>query len=173
MKTGGRFALDPRLFLVLPSLFWAGNFLVGRALRDDISPIALNAWRWGLALLLLLPFARELRRDLPKLRRSWPLLLALGATGVAGFHVFVYLALRATTALNAVIYVSLAPLAIVAVSRVVDGMRLKPLQGVGLTVSLAGAVVVAARGDWAALRAFEVHAGDAWMLLAVPSSLFT
>jgi drug/metabolite transporter (DMT)-like permease len=50
-----KFVLSPYLLLSLTSLIWAGNFIVGRALRADISAVELNLWRWLLALLILLP----------------------------------------------------------------------------------------------------------------------
>ena len=50
-------SLAPVLALSLSSLFWAGNFTVGRALRDVTEAIPLNYWRWLIAALILLPFS--------------------------------------------------------------------------------------------------------------------
>ena len=50
-------ALSPYLLLTLSALFWSGNFIVGRAIREDIPPIGLNFWRWVIAFAILLPFA--------------------------------------------------------------------------------------------------------------------
>lgn len=40
---------DPLVFMawlaVLPPFFWAGNFVLGRALHADIPPLALSFWR--------------------------------------------------------------------------------------------------------------------------------
>src|SRR5215472_11618889 len=36
----------PYLLLVLAPLFWSGNFIVGRAVRDTVPPVALAFWRW-------------------------------------------------------------------------------------------------------------------------------
>ncbi len=45
------------LYLALACLFWAGNFIVGKAASIiDIPPISLNFYRWFLAWLVLLPF---------------------------------------------------------------------------------------------------------------------
>ena len=56
----GAFAL-----LALANLFWAGNWVLGRALRDAFDPVSLNFWRWLLATAVLAPFA------LPGLRGKW------------------------------------------------------------------------------------------------------
>ena len=37
------------LLLALANLFWAGNWVIGRALRDAIEPVTLNFWRWLIA----------------------------------------------------------------------------------------------------------------------------
>lgn len=50
------------LLLALPPLLWAGNAVVGRALIDSAPPVLLNALRWSLVALLLLPFTRQLWR---------------------------------------------------------------------------------------------------------------
>ena len=45
------------IMLVCATLFWAGNFIVGKAASIiDIPPISLNFYRWFLAWLVLLPF---------------------------------------------------------------------------------------------------------------------
>lgn len=41
----------------LPSLFWAGNFIVRRAVRDLTAPLTLLTVRWVVAFACLLPFA--------------------------------------------------------------------------------------------------------------------
>jgi len=37
---------SPSLALTLAAFFWAGSFVVGRALRDDIDPVTLTFSRW-------------------------------------------------------------------------------------------------------------------------------
>ncbi len=44
------------LIMLLPPIFWAGNFVVGRAVADSTGPLGLAFSRWSLALLFLLPF---------------------------------------------------------------------------------------------------------------------
>jgi len=100
----GRRGIPAILALISAALFWSGNFIAGRALRDDIDPVALNLVRWTLCLALLLPLvSTKLVRHRYAVVREWRLLLGLGATGVAAFHTFVYLALSHTTAVNALL----------------------------------------------------------------------
>ena len=47
----------PYLLLVLATLFWSGNFVLGRAVSAHIPPIGMAFWRWVGALAVLLPFS--------------------------------------------------------------------------------------------------------------------
>ena len=45
------------LFLILATIFWSGNFIVGKAASIfEIPPFSLNFYRWLFAGLILLPF---------------------------------------------------------------------------------------------------------------------
>ncbi|HYM04334.1 MAG TPA: EamA family transporter, partial [Stellaceae bacterium] len=47
----------PYALLMTSALIWAGNWVIGRAIRDAVPPVALTFWRWAIAALLLAPFA--------------------------------------------------------------------------------------------------------------------
>jgi drug/metabolite transporter (DMT)-like permease len=161
--------LSPRLLLTGAVLFWAGNFIVGRALRGDIPPVSLNFWRWTTALLILLPLSiAQLRRHRALLLQQWKLILVLGATGVAAFHTSVYLALTTTPAVNALMFLSIAPMVIALVSWLAFRDTITSRQALGIFISLVGALVVIARGDLSVLLALRFNPGDLWMLAAVP-----
>src|SRR5207249_7956636 len=90
--------------------FWAGNWVLGRALRDVFEPAALNFWRWLIALVALAPFALPgVRANIAAIRRSAGLLLALSFLGVALFQWLIYEGLKTTTAVNAVLLNSSFP----------------------------------------------------------------
>lgn len=158
----------PWLLLLLPPLFWAGNTVIARALSDAVPPVALAFWRWALALALLSPFvARPLWRARRTVLARWPVLLALGASGVAGYNTFVYVALQTTTTVNATIMNSAIPVLIPLFAWAIAGERVTRPQAAGIALSLVGAVWIAGRGEIAALRALAFHPGDLWMMLAV------
>ena len=50
--------LPPWLLLVLATLFWGLNTVIGRAVVGDIPPVAMSFWRWTIATLFILPFAQ-------------------------------------------------------------------------------------------------------------------
>jgi drug/metabolite transporter (DMT)-like permease len=161
--------LQAFMLLALCNLLWSGNWVAGRALRDSFDPVSLNFWRWLLATAMLAPFA------LPALRGKWPLvrrhagiLLLLAASGVAVFHGLVYLGLRSTTTVNAVLLNSSIPLFMMLCSWIIERERASSRQVAGMLLSLAGILVILARGEPASLLRLELHAGDLWILLAMP-----
>ena len=160
--------LSPQLGLSAAALFWSGNFIVGRALRDVVSPLPLNFWRWMIALAILLPFTgASLWRHRQIILREWKLIAAIGVTGIGAFHSFVYLALVSTSAVNALLLLATSPLLIALASWIVFKDRITTLQWLGMGVSLLGAVTLIAQGSFSQLLALRFGAGDLWMLLAV------
>ena len=80
---------------------WAGNFVIGRAIRNDFPPVSLAFWCWVLASLLLLPIA--LRADRSQWRaagRDFQVVFGLALTGAAAFQSMTYIGLSQTEAIN-------------------------------------------------------------------------
>jgi drug/metabolite transporter (DMT)-like permease len=154
--------------MMLPPLFWSGNFVLGRAVAGTVPPVALAFWRWFFGALIVLPFAwRRLRGDLPALRRHWGIVLALSVLGIGAFNTLVYIGLADTTALNAVMMQSAMPVLIVLMSFALFRDAVTPLQGVGIAISLSGALTLIARGDLQVLGDLRFNSGDLWVAAAV------
>ncbi|MFV0294782.1 MAG: DMT family transporter [Hyphomicrobiaceae bacterium] len=159
---------SPYILLTFAVLFWSGNFIVGRATAGVVPPVALAFWRWtiGLALVCCLG-ARHIRRDWSTLKRSWRILLVLGALGIAAFNTLVYVGLQTTTAMNALLMQSAMPAVILAAVFLLHSERPSAGQAIGVAISICGVVAIAARGDLQTLAALSINAGDAWVLAAV------
>ena len=161
--------LLPYAGLVATMLCWAGNWVVGRAIRGEMPPIALNFWRWSVALAVLAPLALpRLAGKGEVLRRRWPVLLGLAATGVVAFQVLAYVGLRSTETVNAVLLNSAAPLFIILCAWLVDRDRVSPVQLLGMLASFLGIVVIIERGDLLAVSQFRFALGDLIILAAMP-----
>ncbi len=159
---------NPYLLLTLASLFWAGNMVMSRGLRNDVPPIALTFWRWTIALILLLPFALpHLRSQWPALRRGWRAVVFLGVLGVGCYNAFSYIAVQYTTATSATLLNSFVPIATIGFSFLIFGKRLKRIETIGVVVSLAGVLLLVSRGSLEVLFGLGLNTGDLWMLLAV------
>ncbi len=160
--------VSPYLLLTLANLFWAGNWIISRALRSELPPVALSFWRWVVALLCLLPLSLpHLRRDWPQLRAAWPWVLLYGALGTGGYNVLVYGGLQYTTAINGTLLNSFVPIMIVLISWLMLGKRLHGREAAGILVSLVGVLGIVTHGELQRLRELTVNVGDLWILASV------
>jgi len=163
------------LLLLLSVLFWAGNWVVGRAIRADLPPIALSFWRGAVALICVLPWAwQPLRTQRHLLRQHWRVLCLLGILGSACNTAMGYIGLSMTTATNAVLLGSTTPIMIIALSWALLGKRLQALEWLGVLISLVGVLVIVAHGDPQALLDLRLNRGDLWVLASLLSwALYT
>lgn len=160
--------MPPVLLLVLATLFWAGNYVVGERAVRVIDPLSLTWLRWVFSALPLVVLAHLLERpDWRVLARRWPSLLALGLVGVVGYPFLLYLALQHTSAVNASVINAVNPALIVASAAVLGQGRTGRWTWVGVALGLLGVLLVLSRGDVGRLLALRLNAGDLLMLGAV------
>ena len=164
--------LTPRLalLLTLPPVLWAGNAVVGRMAAGQVPPLALNALRWGLVLLLLLPLgwrAIATPQARAELWRRWRPLAALGLLGVGCYNALQYVALTTSTALNVTLIACSLPMWMMAVGAVLYRERPTRRALVGALLSLVGVLLVLTRGDPMALARLRLVPGDVLMLIAI------
>lgn len=170
-----RFKVSPYILLALTTLFWAGNWVVGRGMRGDVPPIALAFWRWVIALGLMAPLAwPHLKKGWRTALRHWPILTVLGLLGTGLYNALAYVGLQYTTAINGLLLNSFVPVLIIAVAWSAFGKRLRPIEGLGVAVSLAGVFAIVARGELGTLRHLRFNVGDLWVLASVAAwALYT
>ncbi len=116
-KNDSNDGLGVYFILLLPPLFWSGNFVVGRAVADAHAPLGLSFSRWLLAFCLLLPFIIKpiwQQRHIIK-AHFWGIAL-LAVLSITGFNSIVYIALQYTTATNATLLNSFIPIFIFVIS---------------------------------------------------------
>jgi drug/metabolite transporter (DMT)-like permease len=160
--------MSPWAGLVAATLFWSGNFVIGRSLRGEIDPLALNFWRWVIAAVVLAPLVwRAFRRQWPLLRRHWLYVTVLGLTGLAVPHTCSYIALQTTTAVNALLLLIMIPVVVAVGSWRFFGQPIRPIQWAGIAVCMLGAAAILVRWDIDALLHLRFNRGDLWMLPAV------
>ena len=159
---------QPYLLLTMAMLFWAGNFILGRAFHKDIPPISLAFWRWlGAAFIVTWPALPHMRRDYTKLLRSWPVVLLLSVLGIACFNTLAYSGLQHTEAINAFLIQSLMPVMIVLLSFFIFREKITLIQLIGVLISLSGAVVIIIRGDADNFLKLTINQGDFLIMTAI------
>lgn len=153
--------------LLLPPLFWSGNFIAGRLMGDTHIPITLSFWRWNIALLIMLPLvARPVWEQRAIILKHLPALALLGVLSVSTFNTLLYIGMQTTTATTGTLFNSLIPLYVLLISILFMGHRPTAMQLLGLMLSFFGVLAIISKLDWRILAALEFTEGDLWLLLA-------
>jgi len=159
--------LRASFFLIVATLCWGLNANFSKLAVDQISPMQVVTLRWLGVVLILLVFAREnIRRDWPVLRRHLPFLALMGGCGFTGFNALFYVAGHHTSAINIGILQGAVPIFVLIGGFIAFGQRIRPIQAVGVTLTLVGVVIVASGGSLQALTVFSINRGDIFMLIA-------
>jgi drug/metabolite transporter (DMT)-like permease len=141
------------LVLLGTLLLWSGNWIVARAVRDEIAPGIATVGRLVIVLAILLPFTLHgLRTKLKALNgRDWKVLWALGLTG-GGLHLALqWLGLHYTTATSGILYLSTSPIFILLMAAPLAVERIGMRQWVGVLISFSGVATIATRGEFGLL----------------------
>lgn len=156
------------MLLVLCNLFWAGNYVFGKFVIAEMSPLWITFSRWLLALFLLFPVAMLMEKpDWKAVGRAWPNLVIMGSLGVIGYNLLLYSALEYTTATNAALVSALNPGVIVLFSVFLLGERISRIQTAGFALSLLGALVILTKGHLSQVLVTEYNQGDLLMIAGV------
>ncbi|MBC7434602.1 MAG: DMT family transporter [Bdellovibrionales bacterium] len=157
------------LLLLVPPLMWAGNAIVGRMMNGLVPPMTLNFLRWALAFVLLLPLAGWVLRPGSGLVASWRRFAVLGLLGVGLYNAMQYLALKTSTPINVTLVAASNPIFMLVIGTLFFGQRIEARQVLGAVLSLAGVLLVLARGEWSLLMQLQLVSGDLFVLVATAS----
>ena len=153
------------LVLMATLLLWSGNWIVARAVRDEIAPGFATVGRLLVVLMVLLPFCfSSLSKNLFLLnKKDWQILAALGLSG-GGVHLALqWLGLHYTTAASGILYLSTTPIFILLLALPL-GERIRLAQWIGVLISFSGVFLIAAQGD---LRRLSFNIGDLMALASM------
>lgn len=160
--------LPPYLFLILATILWGGNFVIGRAVSGEIPPITLALFRWCVAFLVFFPIAyKQVKADIHKFKNNWKVVLVLSITGVACFNTLVYIGVHYTTSINASLMNSLTPIFIYILAFLFLKSRVTQLQLVGTFLSIIGVLFILSGGKIENIIHFSFNVGDLIVLVAV------
>ena len=153
---------------MLTALFWAGHWIVARAVVPYATPVGMAFWRWTAAVVILAPFAwPHFLRDAPALRAGWKPVLFFGTCGTVLYNSIGYMGIQQTTATNAVLLQSVTPGIIPLVAWLLFRERIGRRTALGLAVSFAGVLAIVTRLDAGVIASLEVAPGDMWLLANV------
>jgi len=157
------------IFLILATLFWSGNFIVGKAASlFEIPPFTLNFYRWLFAWLILAPFTlKEILKKKQYILSNIKLILILGITSITIFNSIVYYSLNFTQVISGVLMISTIPVMIIFFCWVFKIEKTNFYQILGVIFSLFGVVVIITKADLGKLLNLNFNKGDLWMVVAM------
>ncbi len=153
---------------VLAAFIWSGNFVVARAVKNEIPPITLSFYRWLAASLIILPFAlKKIKQEWPVVKRSWHYLFWASLSGIALFNTFVYVGAHYTSAINlALIGTTSSPIMAIIFARIFLKEKIGFLKLAGLITCIIGVLFLLSKGNFQNLLSLQFGEGDLWVLLA-------
>ncbi len=157
--------------LVCATLFWAGNFMVGKlAFLTNIPPMSLVFFRWSLVWIILLPFTfREIVKFKKVILENLPLLFFLALTSVGLFNTFTYLSLVYTQVINASLFNTAIPAIIILLCFIFKIEKTNKFQILGLILSVLGILSIITKLDLKILYSLNFNKGDLIMVGGVIS----
>jgi len=157
------------IFLILTTLFWAGNFIVGKAASlFEIPPFTLNFYRWTFAWLILAPFTiKEIIEKKNYIFGNIKLIIILGITSITIFNSIVYYSLNFTQVISGVLMISTIPVMIIVFCWLLKIEKTNIFQILGVIFSLCGVVVIITKANLSILLNLNFNKGDLWMVVAM------
>ena len=154
------------IMLVCATLFWAGNFMVGKfAFFSNIPPMSLVFFRWSLVWIILLPFTfREILKFKSVIIKNLPLLFFLALTSVGLFNSFTYLALVHTQVINASLFNTAIPAIIIFLCFLFKIEKTNKFQILGLIISVLGILSIITKLNLNILLSLNFNKGDLIMI---------
>jgi len=155
------------LFSFLCVSFWAGNFIIGRYLKDDFSPIELNTIRWFIVFVIIFPyFLLKSKKIVPLLLKNIKIMLVLSLLSVTLFNAILYEGLSETFSNNALIINLSVPIYILILSYFVLKQSIHIEQIVGICISIIGVLFIILKGQISNVQTLEFNSGDLWVVLS-------
>jgi drug/metabolite transporter (DMT)-like permease len=159
------------IMLVCATLFWAGNFMVGKlAYLENIPPMSLVFFRWSLVWIILLPFTfKEVLKNKDIILNNLPLLFFLALTSVGLFNSFTYLSLAYTQVINASLFNTAIPATIIFLCFLLKIEKTNKFQIFGLIISVFGILSIITKLNLNILLSLNFNKGDLIMIGGVIS----
>tara|TARA_B100000900_G_scaffold381111_1_gene367309 strand:- start:1033 stop:1926 length:894 start_codon:yes stop_codon:yes gene_type:complete len=157
------------LILILTTIFWSGNFIVGKAASIfQIPPFSLNFYRWLFAGLILLPFTyKEIISERKYILNNLGFFIILGITSITIFNSIVYYSLYYTQVISGILMISTIPVWIIFISSILKIEKTNIFQIIGVILSLIGVIFIITKIDLNLIKNLNFNKGDLSMVVAM------
>ena len=157
------------ILLILTTIFWSGNFIVGKAASIyEIPPFSLNFYRWFFAGLILMPFTiKEILDKRKYILDNIGFFIILGITSITIFNSIVYYSLYYTQVISGVLMISTIPVWIIFISSILNIEKTNIFQIIGVALSLTGVLFIITKADIELIKNLDFNKGDLTMVIAM------
>jgi|TARA_B110001454_G_scaffold149442_1_gene138849 drug/metabolite transporter (DMT)-like permease len=157
------------LILILTTIFWSGNFIVGKAASTfQIPPFSLNFYRWVFAGLILFPFTyKEILNKKKYILENIGFFIILGITSITIFNSIVYYSLYYTQVISGILMISTIPVWIIFISSILNIEKTNIFQIIGVIFSLTGVIFIITKADLNLIKNLDFNKGDLSMVVAM------
>jgi len=157
--------------LILCTLCWSGNFIVGKiATLYEVPPLTLNFLRWLIVWIILFPFTvKDILQNKELVRKNFGSLLIMSLTSISIFNSVVYYSLNFTQVLTGVLMISTIPVLIIFISYIFRVENISKFQIIGVILSMFGVLIIITKSDFNKLIYLDLNRGDLWLLVAMIS----
>ena len=157
---------SPHSLLTMTTLMWAGHANVLKLSIGEISPMLLMGFRWiGCFIILTIFLWSDVQKYIPSVKKRLPWVSVMGGIGLAGFTICLIIAAHYTTAINLGITQSFIPALVMILGLTILGNSISKEQGIGLLLSLLGAILLISKGSIQTILHLRFNYGDIIMLM--------
>jgi drug/metabolite transporter (DMT)-like permease len=159
------------IMLTLCSLFWSGNFIVGKfATLYEVPPLTLNFFRWLIVWIILIPFTlKDIIKNFIIIKNNFYSIFFMSITSISVFNSVIYYSLNFTQVLNGALMISTIPVLIIFISFIFRTEKINFNQILGVIFSITGVIIIVTRLDFFRLVNLDLNKGDLWLLIAMLS----
>jgi len=153
--------------ITLCVLFWSANFVIGRFIIDDMTPLELAFFRWFFVFLMIAPILIIRHKNiLHSLKENFKILTILAILGITAFNTLLYFGLATTTSTNALIINSTVPILVLLMSYFILKQRINLYQTTGIILSTFGVVFLILKADILNIFTLEFNQGDILVIIS-------
>lgn len=153
--------------ITLCVLFWSANFVIGRFIKDDITPLELAFFRWFFVFLMIAPILIIRHKNiLNSIKQNFKILTVLAVLGITAFNTLLYFGLTATTSTNALIINSTVPILVLLMSHFILKQKINLYQTVGILLSTFGVVFLMLKADISNIFGLKFNQGDILVIIS-------
>ncbi|UCG61482.1 MAG: DMT family transporter [Candidatus Zixiibacteriota bacterium] len=152
---------------LLTGLAFSGSFVAAKYTTSDLTPLVTTLLRYVIAVIffgIIMATKRDNFRIKPRHLLAF---VALGLTGIVGYHYFFFTSLHYTRVANTAIINGLSPIITGIMAALFIRERLSTTNWAGIIIAFAGVMILVTKGSASSITGMEFNRGDLLMLIAV------